>query len=89
LELLNHPQEKSIVIYVDKKLASNLSKNPVQHGKSKYIDTIFHFLRDHVKQKTIELEYYNTKEQVVDIFTKPLPVAPFIMLREMLGMKAF
>jgi hypothetical protein len=66
-----------------------LSKNPLQHGRSKHIDTRFHFLKDHVKHKTIELEYCNTKEQVVDIFTKPLPIAPFNMLREMLGMKAF
>jgi hypothetical protein len=89
LESLNHTQEKFTVIYVDNKSAIKLSKNPVQHGRSKHIDTRFHFLRDHVKQKTIELEYCDTKEQVADIFTKPLPVAPFNMLREMLGMKAF
>jgi hypothetical protein len=77
------------VIYVDNKSAIKLSKNPVQHGRSKHIDTRFHFLRDHVKQKTIELEYYDTKEQVADIFTKPLPVAHFNTLREMLGVKAF
>jgi hypothetical protein len=89
LESLNHLQEKFTVIYVDNKSAIKLSKNPMQHGRSKHIDTRFHFLRDHVKQKTIELEYCNTKEQVADIFTKPLLVAPFNMLREMLGMKAF
>ena len=58
-----------------------------KHGRSKHIDNIFHFPRDHVKQKTIELEYCNTKEQVADIFTKPLPIEPFKMLRKMLGMK--
>jgi hypothetical protein len=89
LESLNHTQEKSTVIYVDNKSAIKLSKNPVQHGRSKHIDTRFHFLRDHVKQKTIELEYCDTKEQVADIFTKPLPVAHFNTLREMLGVKAF
>jgi hypothetical protein len=77
------------MIQVDNKSAIKLSKNPVQHGRSKHIDTIFHFLRDHVKQKTMELEYCNTKEQVDDIFTKLLPIKPFKMLREMLGIKAF
>jgi hypothetical protein len=74
---------------MDNKSAIKLLKNQVQHGRSKHIDTRFHFLRDHMKQKTIELEYCNTKEQVVDIFTKPLPIEPFKMLHEMLGMKAF
>jgi hypothetical protein len=68
LESLNHPQEKSTVIHVYNKSTIKLSKNLVQHERSKYIDTIFHFLRDHVKEKTIELEYCNTKDQVVDIF---------------------
>jgi hypothetical protein len=77
------------MIHVDNKSTIKFSKNPMQHGRSKRIDTRFHFLRDHVKQKTIELKYCNIREQVADIFMKPLPVAPFSMLREMLGIKAF
>ncbi|KAM1002515.1 hypothetical protein ACFX2C_002938 [Malus domestica] len=89
LKLMCHPQVESTVIHVDNILAIKLSRNLVQHGRSKHIDTRFHFLRDHVKQKTTELVYCHTKEQVADIFTKPLPVEPFKLLREMLGMKAF
>ncbi|KAM1224199.1 hypothetical protein ACFX2G_044088 [Malus domestica] len=89
LKSMCHPQVESTVIHVDNMSAIKLAKNPVQHGRSKHIDTRFHFLRDHVKQKTIELVYCHTKEQVADIFTKPLPVESFRLLREMLGMKAF
>ncbi|KAL5824888.1 hypothetical protein ACOSQ3_020951 [Xanthoceras sorbifolium] len=42
---LNHTQEGSTMIYVDNKSAIELSKNPIQHGRSKHIDTRFHFLR--------------------------------------------
>ena len=89
LKSVCHPQVESTVIHVDNVSAIKLAKNPVQHGRSKHIDTRFHFLRDHVKQKTIELVYCHTKEQVADIFTKPLPIETFRLLREMLGMKAF
>lgn len=89
LTSLNHTQEGSTLILVDNMSAIKLSKNPTQHGRSKHIDTRFHFLRDHVKQKTVELVYCHTKEQVADIFTKPLSSEVFIRLRSLLGMKAF
>jgi hypothetical protein len=87
LKELEHLQEEPTVIYVDNQLAIKVAKNPVQHGRSKPFDTRFHFLRDHVKQKTIELQYCHTTEQVADIFTKPLAGATFMRLRDMLGMR--
>ncbi|MGV7988943.1 Ty1/Copia family ribonuclease HI, partial [Mycobacterium kansasii] len=72
---------------VDDKSAVELAKNPVQHARSKHIDTRYHFLRDHVKQKMMKLEYCHTTEQVADIFTKALPTDAFQRLRTMLGIK--
>jgi len=89
LKELENPQEEPIVIYVDNQSTIKLAKNPIQHGKSKHIDTRFHFLRDHVKRKTIELQYCHTTEQVADIFTKPLAGAIFMRLRDMLGIRTF
>ena len=89
LKELDHPQEEPTVIFVDNKSAIQLAKNPVHHGRSKHIDTRFHFLRDNVKQKTIELQHCNTTEQVADIFTKPLSGEIFMKLRNLLGMKQF
>jgi len=86
LKELEYPQEELTMIYVDNQSAIKLAKNPVQHGRSK-LDTKYHFLRDHVKWKTIKLQYCHTTEQVADIFTKPLAGAIFMRLRDMLGMK--
>ena len=47
------------------------------HSKTKHIPINFHFLREHVTEKNIKLEYVGTKEQVADIFTKPLPRETF------------
>ena len=35
--------------------------------------------------KEVRLEYVNTKEQIVDIFTNPLPKDAFLYLRGKLG----
>ena len=64
----DHPQKESIVIFVDNKLAIQLVKSPVHHRRSKYIDTRLYFLRDHVKENTIELQYCHTTEQVAYIY---------------------
>ena len=81
LEEFDHPKDESTTIHVDNKSAIKLAKNPIQHGRSKHIDIKFHFIRDHVKQKTMKLEYCSTTEQVADIFTKALPTDTFIRLK--------
>jgi hypothetical protein len=49
LKELDHPQLELTIIYVDNKSAIQLAKNPMMHGRSKYIEIWFHFLRDQVK----------------------------------------
>jgi hypothetical protein len=55
------------------------------HSKTKHIPIKFHFLREQVSQKVVKVEYVDTKEQIVDIFTKPLPRSTFAYLRQKLG----
>ena len=72
-------------IFCDNTNAINISKNPVMHSKTKHIPIKFHFLREHVIEKNIKLEYVETKKQIADIFTKPLPRQTFEYLRQKLG----
>lgn len=78
--------DEVIKICVDNKSAIALAKNPVHHERSKHIDTRFHFIRDHVKKKEIELTYVKSSDQVADIFTKPLKVDLFNKFKMLLGM---
>ena len=55
------------------------------HSKTKHIPIKYHFLREQVAEKNIRVEYVGTKEQVADIFTKPLPQEAFEYLRQSLG----
>jgi hypothetical protein len=45
----------------------------------------YHFLRDHQQRGDIEIAYINTKEQLADIFTKPLDEKTFTKLRNELN----
>ena len=74
-----------IVIYCDNASAINISKNLVMHTKTKHIAIKYHFLRELVQDKEVRLKYVNTKEQIVDIFTNPLPKDEFWYLRSKLG----
>ena len=61
-----------ILIKCDNTSVINLSKNPVQHSRTKHTDIKHHFLRDHVQNGDISLEFVDTNNQLADIFTKPL-----------------
>ncbi|GAV60613.1 hypothetical protein CFOL_v3_04143 [Cephalotus follicularis] len=77
----------NVCIKCDNTSAINLSKNHVQHSKTKHIEIRHHFLRDHVEKCDILLEYIETLNQVAYIFTKPLDNKRFIVLRRELGMQ--
>ena len=62
----------------------NISKNPVMHSKMNNIPIKYHFLQEHVIENNIKVEYVGMKEEVADIFTKPLPWEAFEYLRQRL-----
>ena len=78
--------KNQVVIYCDKTSVINISKNPMMHSKTKHIAIKYHFLRELVQEKEVKLEYLNTKEQIVEIFTKPFPKDAFLYLRGKLRM---
>jgi hypothetical protein len=71
-------------IYCDNTSVISISKNPVMNSKRKHIPIKYHFLREQVAEKNIRVEYVGTKEQVADIFTKPLPRESFEYFRQRL-----
>jgi histone deacetylase 1/2 len=61
-------------IWCDNIGAKYLSANPVFHARTKHIEVDYHFVRERVARKLLNIEYVSTKDQVADGFTKPLPV---------------
>ena len=74
-----------VTILCDNTSSISISKNPVMHSKTKNIPIKYHFVKEHVLEKTIKLEHIGTKEEVADIFTKPLLREAFQYLRQKLG----
>jgi hypothetical protein len=69
--------DEPISILCDNTRAISISKNLVMHSKTKHIPIKYHFLWEQGTEKNIKLEYIGTKEQIVEIFNKPLPRETF------------
>jgi len=76
---------KPLTLKIDNKSTISLAKNPISHGRSKHIETKFHFIREQVTNGMIELHYCPTKLQLADGFTKAVKLDRFEFLRKELG----
>jgi hypothetical protein len=66
-----------VPLLCDNESAICMADNLVEHNRTKHIAIRYHFLRDHQQRGDIEKAYINTKEQLADIFTKPLDEKTF------------
>ena len=74
--------QKHLTIYCDNTDAINISKNLVQHSRTKHIEIRHHFIREIVEDGTLTLEFIHTDDQKADLFTKPLDSKHFEFLRQ-------
>ncbi|GJS11008.1 hypothetical protein Tco_0367804 [Tanacetum coccineum] len=75
-----------VLIMCDNKGAIDLSKNLVQHSRTKHIEIRQHFLRDNVQKGHIAIEKVSSIDNIVDMLMKPLKRESFNYLRLGLGM---
>ncbi|GJU78491.1 retrovirus-related pol polyprotein from transposon TNT 1-94 [Tanacetum coccineum] len=61
------------VEYVALSSAIAISCNPVQHSRTKHIQTRYHFVKKQVENGIIELYFVRTEFQLAGMFTKALP----------------
>ena len=57
-------QENQLHLYCDNQSAINISKNPVQHSRTKHIKIRHHFIRELVETKELEIHYLPTDLQL-------------------------
>jgi kynurenine formamidase len=62
-----------------------MAMNPVHHQRTKHIDVRYHFVRERIQTKEIELQHISTKENLADIMTKGVTTGILNYLRPKLG----
>jgi hypothetical protein len=74
--------EQPIVLYEDNKSCIDMLKGRSRHTASKHINPKFHYGREQILKKFIEVRYVSTVEQVADLFTKVLTSKIFTPLQK-------
>ena len=70
--------------FEDNKSCIEIATNHKTRPRTKHLSVRLHHFRSYVVNKTITIEHISTKEQIADIFTKPLPRDQFSKLRDRL-----
>ncbi|KAD3336127.1 hypothetical protein E3N88_31646 [Mikania micrantha] len=85
-DLINKEPQR-VQLLVDNESAIALMKNPVFHGRSKHIDTKFHFIRECVEREQISVKHVSGEFQKADLLTKALPRIRFHDMRRLTGVE--
>lgn len=89
LQELKFKVSKPVRLMIDNTSTISLAKNSVLHGKSKHINTKFHFLCNQVQNGVFEVVRISTQEQLEDVLTKAIKTVHFINLRDEIGVIDF
>jgi hypothetical protein len=85
-EVFGIPQTP-ITLHADNQGAIALAKDDRFHARTKHIDIRYHFIRELIEQKKVEIIYIPSADNISDIFTKALPSPQFKHLASQLGLR--
>jgi hypothetical protein len=72
LDELGIPHPSTASVWCDNLGATYLSANPVFHARTKHIEVDYHFIREQLTRKQLNIRFISTKDQLTDGFTKAM-----------------
>jgi len=87
MEGTDEKQKDATRLYYDNKSTITMAKNSIHHNQTKHIAIKHHFIWEIIESGEMKLEFFKSKEQVSNIFTKAFPREKFKLLREALGVQ--
>jgi hypothetical protein len=72
--------------WCDNMEAKYLASNPIFHGRMKHIEVDYHFIRDRVSKKLLDVRFISINDQVADVFTRALPQRRLLELQRNLNL---
>lgn len=76
------------LIWCDNISSISLASNLVLHANTKHLEVDYHYVRDKVVRKELDVCYVCTTDQVADVFTKGLSSPRFKLLKDKLKVQA-
>jgi hypothetical protein len=86
LRELKVPHPPTVKVWCDNIGATYSTANSMFHGRMKHVEIDFHFVREMVARKLLDVRLVSTDDQVADGFTKPQTEKKLISFRNNLNL---
>jgi len=82
---LQVPSVSAPTIWCDNLGATYFSTNPIFHAHIKHVEVDYHFVRDRVAKKEIQIRFIPSQDQLADVFTNHFPLRPLLLSSSSFG----
>lgn len=80
-------RENPTTLFVDNQSAIHLVRNSEFHKRTKHVDIKYHYIREKVENREIDVIFIPAERQLADMFTKALLKNRFVELYSNLGLR--
>ena len=85
-ELGYRKRHRPVRLNGDNQGAIALGKNPYDNRRLKHIHTRYHWIREAIRRRILDIQWIPTTQMAADSFTKALPTQSFTRFRNMIGL---
>lgn len=73
------------LLLIDNQGAGYMAETQQNNKRTKHIHISYHYIREKIQQKAVELDRIESANNISDVCTKPLPKGTFQKFRQLMG----